>query len=267
VMSGPLRSLLYRAGRWLYCRARGEVHNDPSRNGEYWLLSQVLESGKETVLFDVGANLGDWSEQALRSARGGVVVHAFEPSPATFRRLTERFRDKPAVRCREAAVAAEPGEVRFYSGGNGNGTNSLSEVSGGMAQVVPAVTIDSCLVENGITDVAMIKVDTEGFDFGVIQGAKAALAAGRIEVLQFEYNWRWLVNHRALRDVFLFRDSVAPAYLLGRLCDGHIEFHHEWHFELDRFFEGNYVLVRRDSRLLTLGSVYCFGASNTPRHR
>lgn len=266
-MPDALRSLFYRAGRWLYCSARGEVHNDPSRNGEYWLLSQVLESGRDAVLLDVGANLGDWTGQALRSARGEVTIHAFEPSPGTFRRLSERFRGNGAVRCREAAVAANAGEVSFYSGGDGNGTNSLSEVSGGVALVVQAVSIDAYLAENRIADVAVLKVDAEGFDFGVIQGAGVALAAGRIEILQFEYNWRWLLNHRALRDVFLFRDSVAPGYLLGRLCNGCIEFHGEWHFELDRYFEGNYVLIRRDSPLAALGSEYCFDASNTPRRR
>ena len=266
-MPDSLRSLLYRAGRWLYCRARREVHNDPTVNGEYWLLSRVLESRMDAVLLDVGANHGDWSGQALLSRRGRVTIHAFEPSPETFHRLCERFRGRPEVLCREAALAAESGSVPFYSSGDGNGTNSLSEVSGGAMRTVPAVTIDSYLAESGIAEVAMIKVDTEGFDFCVMQGAKSALAAGRVEILQFEYNWRWLVNHRALRDVFLFRDSVAPAYLLGRLCDGHIEFHDEWHFELDRFFEGNYVLVRRDSPLVALGSARCFDVSNTPRRR
>lgn len=53
-------------------------------------------------------------------------------------------------------------------------------------------------------------------------------------------------------------------YRLGKLSHGSIEFYDEWHFELDRFFENNYVLVRKGFSLERLGQTVYFDASNCP---
>jgi hypothetical protein len=164
-------------------------------------------------------------------------------------------------------LGAVDGEAWFYSREGEGGTNSLSEAHGGTASLVLTQSVDSFLELNHIHSVAMIKIDTEGFDHDVIQGSKSSLASSRIEVLQFEYNWRWLLNHRSLRDIFEFRDSVAPSYLIGRLLKQNIEYYESWHFELDRYFEGNYVLVRGDSRIAKLGYLVDFNSSNAPQSK
>lgn len=110
----------------------------------------------------------------------------------------------------------------------------------------------------------MVKIDTEGFDLLVLRGAEQTLHDGRIEIVQFEYNWRWLPNHVCLRDVFAL--IADKPYRLGKLCGNTIEFYDQWHFELDRFFENNYVLIRNDSNLRMLGSAVRFDESNVVVH-
>ena len=98
--SPSLRKLLWRADRKMYTYARGEGPNDPRTNGEHWLLERALQAmtGPQ-VLFDIGANRGDWTAEALRlgSPAGSIHIHAFEPSRATRAMLAARFVESDAV--------------------------------------------------------------------------------------------------------------------------------------------------------------------------
>jgi len=261
--SAVVRKLIWRVGRKMYTYARGDGTNDPHTNGEYWLLEHVLKTSPgPQVLLDVGANKGNWTAQALGFAQASkeVHVHAFEPSPATRSMLTARFVGSVAVTVQPYALSATVGEATFYSKEDGAGTNSLSSMSGLKEDIVKLITVDDFIQQFGIKSVSMVKIDTEGFDLLVLKGAEKALSEGLIELVQFEYNWRWLLNHASLRDVF---DLISnKPYRLGKLVGETIEFYEKWHFELDRYFENNYVLVRRDSELCFLGIEVHFDSSN-----
>lgn len=262
-----VRSLFWRFGRKLYRTARGEVANEPSMNGEYWLLGHVLESvpaGTNPVLLDVGANKGNWTAEALRLSRPGreIRVHAFEPCAQTRGLLADRLSDAPSVRIHSCALSDIDGDGVFYSSEEGAGTNSLNEISGPNKESVKLRRLDSWRSAERIDSVTMIKIDTEGFDFLVLKGAESALKQGAVEIIQFEYNWRWLLNHASLRDVF--RLIEGKPYRFGKLVGPAIEFYDEWHFELDRYFESNYVLVRKESPVTAIGRTIRFSASNAP---
>lgn len=262
-----LRGFAWRLGRKLYCAARGEVCNEPSRNGEYWLLKRVLERAPDKarhVILDVGANRGDWSNEAIRISRpeSNIRVHAFEPSSPTRELLSKRLSGTRGVTIHSCALSNVDGDSILYSGGVGAGTNSLHEVSGPDKETVHLRRLDSWLAAEGIDGLTMVKIDTEGFDFLVLEGAERTLAQGACEIVQFEYNWRWILNRASLRGVF--RLIAGKPYQLGKLVDETIELYDEWHFELDRYFEGNYVLIRKDSPLLALGKRVRFSPSNSP---
>lgn len=260
-----IRKMAWRLGRKLYTLARGDVPNNPLTNGEYWLLEQVLTSTPgHKVLFDVGANRGDWTGQAtaLAGRSQEISVHAFEPSKATRAILTNRFDSNPLITVHPVALSDKRGIAAFYSAGAGAGTSSLSPVSGPTEENVVVTTIDQLLKDMMLQRVSMLKVDTEGFDFRVLCGAEHSLANGVIDVVQFEYNWRWLLNHSSLRDVF---ELIAnKPYRLGKLVGNIIEFYDAWHFELDRYFESNYVLVRNGFTLSVGGTRAVFDLTDAP---
>lgn len=258
----PARRLLWRVGRAAYAAARGDVPNDPRTNGEYWLLAHVVEgahSGER--LLDVGANLGDWTVEALRlGARArGCELHAFEPSAGTRRRLEARLGGDASVHA--LALSDTPGELAFYEVSEGAGTNSLHAAPGAIEVRVAVDTLDAFLAARPGGPVRFVKIDTEGFDLLVLRGAEASLRSGAIEALQFEYNWRWLDNHVSLRDAFRFLEPLP--YRLGKLAGPRLELYDAWHPELDRFLEANFVLIRRGSPLEALGVPMVFDATNS----
>lgn len=261
------RGLIWRIGRKLYCLARGDVPNRPDSNGEYWLLEQFFGGVKEkTIVLDVGANKGDWACRALDEAKrsgADVVVHAFEPCSGTRALLAQRLADRDNVQIHATALSSASGAAEFYSNGVGWGTNSLSAVSGSESETVQLTTLDAFLGDNGIDRVGFLKIDTEGFDFDILKGAQDTLANGRVELVQFEYNWRWLINHASLRDVFEL--MKGKPYRIGKMIGHAIEVFDQWHFELDRYFENNYVLIREGSRLLDRALFVSFDGSNCVR--
>jgi len=243
-----LRRFTWRLGRKLYLWGRGEVANEPTSNGEYWLLDEIVRAAPHhaLVLFDVGCNRGNWSAHALEAAsrhNKNATIHVFEPEPSALRGLTDRFKANPSVTLNHSAVAETSGSMDFYVIKAAAGTNSLSKVPGAVAVTVPVTTIDAYCNAHGISSIDFMKCDVEGFDSHVIQGAKNLLSAGGVGVLQFEYNWRWILPRRFLRDVFELCNGTD--YMIGRLGPGRIDVFEEWHFELERFFEGNYLLIRR----------------------
>lgn len=262
-----LREIAYKAGRKLYGWAREESQNHPARNGEYVLLARVLQQAKAPVtLLDIGANRGEWSRKAVslaRSSHATLKVHAFEPHSGTRAMLDAAVSGLPEVQVESVALSNTAGTASFYSESAGAGTSSLHPVSGSQAESVTLTTLDAWVAERQCRHVSMIKIDVEGFDSLVLEGATHTLGDGLVDVIQFEYNWRWLLNARSLFWVFQFIQDKPCVF--GKLVpDGVITFD-RWHFELDRFFEGNYVLLRQGSPAAQLGRPARFDASNVLR--
>lgn len=264
IMKSVFRELAWRTGRRLYCWARGDLTNDPEVNGEYWLLERVLASCEDgATLMDVGANQGNWSVKALELASAhqkNVALYAFEPSSITRAMLCDRLGKNQQAEVCGFALTSHEGEGEFFSNAAGSGTNSLHPVSGTQTETVALTTVDAFVAKRGIRHVTMIKIDTEGFDFQVLKGAIQLLESGSVDLVQFEYNWRWLLNGASLHNVFRLIEKSALRF--GKLVGESIEFFDEWHFELDRYFENNYVLVRRASAYNSLGKSMEFDASN-----
>ena len=261
-----VRRLMWRTGRKLYMYARGEGPNDPRTNGEYWLLERVLRASRQNpmVLLDVGANVGDWSAEALRLARGVTAIRilAVEPSHATCATLTARFGDYDNVEVHECALSTASGHATLYSSSDYARTNSFSSLSGPNTESVRVTTLDELLLQSATGTVAMAKIDAEGSDALILRGAQRALTSGAIEVIQFEYNWRWILFHQSLRDVFeLIADKP---YKLAKLVNRGLHYYDTWHPELDRFFECNYALIHEDSMLRSLAPVVRFDCANAP---
>jgi FkbM family methyltransferase len=258
------RAIVWRLGRRLYCAARRDVANDPKHNGEYWLVDQVMGGARDTAIaLDIGANRGDWSARVsaalARAGRNGHVI-AFEPTESTWSHLRDRFAGDATVETIRAALSDRSSQGELYVVGDLEGTNSLHFLPGARRERVRVSTVDQFLQERSISEVALVKTDTEGHDLSVLRGAVGTLRDGRVELWQFEYNHRWIANRAFLKDVF---DTVEGLpYRLGRLYGDGIELYPEWHPELERFFEGNYVLLRRGCPLEVDCRTMHFGPHN-----
>jgi FkbM family methyltransferase len=154
------------------------------------------------IILDVGAHDGLLTLPFARLP--GARVIAFEPLPSAHARLATACADLPNVELRREALGAAPGRlmlsVPVVDGVPAEQWASLAKDYGAFASVttqthaVEVITIDSL----GLSDVTHMKVDAEGFEQEVLEGARATLRRCR-PVLSLELEER----HRkgATRDV------------------------------------------------------------------
>ncbi len=148
----------------------------------------------QTVV-DVGANVGCFTAYALHRMHRGRLC-ALEPNPDAHARLAALVAQwaprRPGLRLAlgQAAVGAEAGRARFVvpdgasvRGGFADLSNGGTESDGGFD--VEVVTLDGWLSARGVDAVDLLKVDVEGAETGVLDGAAATLAATRRVVLEW----------------------------------------------------------------------------------
>jgi FkbM family methyltransferase len=256
-----MRRLIWKLGRRLYMSARGEPigRNLPESSGEIYMQKKVSEACADVsvaVIFDIGANIGQWSTQFLKTAKlqrlnlDSLVYHAFEPVPATREKLTANIDAAglaSVANIQPVAMSDRIGEAHInILGSETSGRNSLVDDPLQYDKPLSCLTIttdtlDHFCSEQGIDHVDFVKIDAEGHDFFVIKGASAMLEAERIDVIQFEYTKRWIDSRTFLKDVFSVIDGRP--YSLLRIRPDKLELLPNWHPEIERFFSANYALV------------------------
>ena len=243
------RARLVRAGAYL-CRAgRLDAPDGIASDGER-LVQETLArhaSGVTTVI-DCGANAGQWSTTlvaAFRRRSAGLRLYCFEPSRPTFRQLAANLDplagDGVSITPLRMALSRHAGPATLHTVRDGAGTNSLTrdpaEHRG--AEPVVATTLTAFVRERGIERIHLLKIDAEGHDFEVLAGARELLEAGAVDVVQFEYNQRWIRGGRFLRDVF--RLLAATDYAIGKVTPRGIQWTAEYEWRLETFVQGNWL--------------------------
>jgi FkbM family methyltransferase len=224
--------------------------SDVAKSGELVVLGHMVGARPATsVVFDVGANVGDWTLQAARSWPA-ATIHAFEPSAVVFGEL-ERVTAGLNVRRVRSALSDHSGEAVLHSVPSQSGLSSLHDrdlSSHGMVmtehEVVQLTTIDDYCQANAIEHIDVLKVDAEGHDLAVLAGAERMLAAGRVGFVQFEFGGANIDSRTFLRD---FLSLLGPTHDLSRLlADGLEPLAYSEREEI--FITANFLAIPRSSR-------------------
>jgi len=133
--------------------------------------------GPGDVAIDCGANCGLITRVL---AANGATVHAFEPNPGSFAKLTEAVRDFPEVVCHNAAVLDRAGRMNLYLHLNyDRNPDRFSEGSTLMAgkrnadedRAVEVEVVDLVAFILGLDRrVNLLKVDIEGAEYDLLDG-------------------------------------------------------------------------------------------------
>ena len=126
-------------------------------------------------ILDIGANLGYFSALMNIKTKGNTF-HLFEPFPSTFNELEEFVsrNDLKNFSLYNQCISNKK-EVLYMSSINYNsGQNRVkSTKSDGIA--VNANTVDNIVKSEKIKNISFIKIDVEGFELAVLQGAKETI--------------------------------------------------------------------------------------------
>ncbi|HTW43566.1 MAG TPA: FkbM family methyltransferase [Solirubrobacteraceae bacterium] len=164
-----------------YPGARQEFH-------EHVAIRAILAGslGIDGTYVDVGTNRGQLLGEAVRVAPHGRHI-AFEPIPELASEVECAF---PQVDCRRLALGAHPGHAEFchfrsLDGWSGLRRNPEISDERGDPEYIP-VTVSTLDAELGELVPRVVKIDVEGAELEVLEGARALLARARPVVI-FEH--------------------------------------------------------------------------------
>jgi FkbM family methyltransferase len=229
--SGP-RSSLYRSFSWqLAKRVRLETTvsvaggsmmevSTADQVGRVLAISGVWEPNATAVFrsllrpgdvcLDIGAHIGYFTLLASRLVGPGGHVYAFEPSPATYEALLANLRRNDAANVTAFPFAAgdAPGQALLHEGpGTNTGRSTLRDTQPNAAPfTTPGVTVDvrtpvSCVPEDDLRRIRVVKIDVEGYEVEVLSGLVPIFELGEPLAVLVEFNPLWSAHERAVEDV------------------------------------------------------------------
>jgi FkbM family methyltransferase len=183
------------------------LHAKQLRSGEPEFRLIPFLADKARVSLDIGAHKGAYAYALLGHSQ---AVHAFEPNPKMFDVLQSWARGR--VTLHPLALSNVSGEADLLvpkrRNGYSNQGSSLSavKVQGDHGTVrVQTRRLDDC----GIDNVGFIKIDVEGFEKEVLEGARAILARDRPNLL---------VEMEEKHTGVALKDMVASVCAYGYRC-------------------------------------------------
>ena len=186
-------------------------------------VARKLEDTPNPVIFDVGANVGEFSAICLDAFSGDCIVHAFEPSPRTYALLQAHFSNRPgaAPRLHNFGFSDSVRDGKLYSSEAGSTIASVYDLENPLrpfraefTEIVSLSTVDRFCGEQGIDRIDFLKLDIEGHEYAVLLGASAMLEQGRIRFLQFEFGENNVASRTYLAD---FHRLLADRYDMYRI--------------------------------------------------
>ncbi|MDE1170060.1 MAG: FkbM family methyltransferase [Verrucomicrobium sp.] len=201
-------------------------YQDDAINGLEWFLKAwaVNAGAPAPTVVDVGGNEGDFVQVVLR-ARPDARLFSYEPAPRSFAKLQEVAAGRQNVTIRNIALGDQPGRLPLY-----DYDPSCNEKSTAHASLFPEVfsvhwkkpvtaveveirTLDTVCAEEGIEHIDLLKIDTEGAELKVLQGAARLIAENRIKVVHFEFNRMNVIARSFFQDFA----ALLPRHSFGRL--------------------------------------------------
>ena len=196
----------------------------PLCNG-HWFGGGVNNSGEKTIfsklriidstsnsycIFDVGANQGQFLDLAIQNMKGtNFRIHSFEPSRKTFSILKSKARDN--VLFNNFGLGKEQGELTLYYDEEGSGLASLTKrklehfgINFSKEEIVAIQTLDFYCDKNNIDHIHLLKVDVEGHELDVFEGASNMFAKKKIDMVTFEFGGCNIDTRTYLQDFWYF---------------------------------------------------------------
>ncbi|MFZ4631397.1 MAG: FkbM family methyltransferase [Bacteroidia bacterium] len=240
--------------QWAYTGLGVGNYESDQISGEAPFLQRYLKPRHypSGIVLDVGANIGHYSK-ALHQVNPSLEILAFEPHPRTFEVLQKSTASNPQIRCFPFGFGKEAGNHTLFDHGGEEGTEHASLHQGALLHAgyhqeetqtvqIKLNTIDHFLETEGINQVLFLKIDTEGHEYAILQGAKQALQNGRILWIQFEFNEMNVASRVFFKDFW----DLLKDYRLFRLTpNGLMPIHRYSVADCEVFRFQNFVAAHR----------------------
>lgn len=151
---------------------------------------------KRTAI-DVGAHIGFWSHRLVNDFD---YVHSFEPIPDHYECLQKNTESATNIKTHHMGVSDMAGDLYFEQVFDNSGCSKISKTPTNIKVFVDS--LDNTL--KNISDVDFIKIDVEGWEINVLQGAENILKNNDVTVFCEILN-----RHKQNSPVFAYMNSLG----------------------------------------------------------
>jgi FkbM family methyltransferase len=193
-------------------------------SGEIEALKYIDSKIKASVIFDVGANMGNYTKSISEFL--SATIYCFEPSTYVFQKLQQNVSHYKNVHCFKIALSDKEGTATLYSRESNHEVSSLINTSidkygKTTIETVFITTLDNFCSHNNIDQIDFLKIDVEGYELSVLNGAKNMLYKKKIIFIQFEFGKFNIDSRTFFRDFWIL---LHENYIIYRIVkDGLFE--------------------------------------------
>ena len=179
------------------------------------LIETLLRPGDNVM--DVGANIGLYAALAARKVGPGGAVVAVEPSKENcdFIRKTIVRNGFENVTVVDSAAGDRVGETVLYLNSTNKADHRIAETSmPRQRETVPMVTLDSLCAAHQLSQIALVKIDTQGAEPLVLRGMSEIFRSNPELIVLTEF-WPWGMTQMGEKPEFVlnfFRDRNYDIY-------------------------------------------------------
>lgn len=221
-------------------------------NGELKIIQNFIKP--QDVVFDVGANIGEWSQSVLQSI-SNCKIFTFEPIIFTFDILKKNVIGSNILH-NNLALSDTAGvkTIRYFPQASAltsfnyrpilEETNHLNPI----ILKINAETIDNFCKKNKLGKINFLKIDTEGHEFSVLKGCILMLQNQNVDVIQFEYGGTYKDAKITLKEVYQFLTNFG--FSIFRIYEHGLIRVEKWQDNLENYQYCNYLAIHKNSQYL-----------------
>lgn len=153
-------------------------------------IHKRINYGPLNTMFDVGANVGQtW--KSFRDNELGAKIYCFEPVSGPFQELKNKTAGDKNCILENIAFGDVPGQKAIklfedYSTLNSLKDELMNPNINAREEIIKIDTLDNYCSTNRITKIDFLKIDTEGYEINVLEGAGTMLDNAQISFIYCE---------------------------------------------------------------------------------
>lgn len=228
--------------------------SDAIASGEevlFKILKQRFTSAQPLCIFDVGANHGLFVKMIQRYLQGlPLQIHAFEPSQYSYGILCDSAKAYNNVTLNNIALGKQTGEAELYYDTDGSWLASLSKrrldhfgIDFKYSEPIKIDTLDSYCLSCNVQQIDLLKLDVEGHELDVLQGAVRMLESQKIKMLSFEFGSCNLDSRTYFQDIFYFLKDYGMSNLFRITPSGYLSPLQEYQEIYEQFRTTNFIAL------------------------